>query len=330
MEYKNTNKNTNPNTASGKNGRAEQLDGMIIKGIGGFYYVECGGRVYECRARGALRGGGARSARITPLAGDRCVISVHPDGLASVDKVLERRNFLLRPPLANLDNLFIVVSLCQPQPNALIVDRFISLAEHKGIEPVIVITKLDLAQDNGFGDIYRRAGFTVICADYSSGSREFLDEIRDIMKNKISAFAGNTGAGKSTLLNALCPGLDRETGETSKKLGRGRHTTRETELFSLEFGGKIADTPGFSSFDGEFAEFVYKDELADTFREFADYVPHCRFTGCSHTCEKGCEVLAAVRRGEISQSRHASYVALYNEVKDIREWEKSARVRPQK
>ena len=266
-----------------------------MKGIGGFYYVECGDKVYECRARGVLRGGGARSARITPLAGDRCLISVHPDGLASVDSILERRNFLLRPPLANLDNLFIVVSLCQPQPNALIVDRFISLAEYKEIEPVIVITKLDLTEDNGFGDIYRKAGFTVIDADYSSESRDFLDEIRGIMKNKISAFAGNTGAGKSTLLNALCPGLNRETGETSKKLGRGRHTTRETELFSLDFGGKIADTPGFSSFDGEFAEFVYK---------------------------KGCEVLAAVQRGEISQSRHDSYVSLYNEVKDIKEWEK--------
>ena len=144
------------------------------------------------------------------------------------------------------------------------------------------------------------------------------------MKDKTSAFAGNTGAGKSTLLNALCPGLDRETGETSKKLGRGRHTTRETELFSLASGGRIADTPGFSSFDGEFAEFVYKEELADTFREFADYAPDCRFTGCSHTCEKGCEVLAAVKRGDISPSRHASYVALYNEVKDIKEWEKSS------
>ena len=184
----------------------------------------------------------------------------------------------------------------------------------------------DFWHDNGFGEIYRRAGFTVIRADYTSESREFLGEIREIMKNKICAFAGNTGAGKSTLLNALCPGLDRETGETSKKLGRGRHTTRETELFSVDSGGctagRIADTPGFSSFDGEFAEFVYKDELADTFREFADYAPHCRFTGCSHTCEKGCEVLAALQRGEISPSRHNSYVALYNEVKDIREWEK--------
>jgi len=298
------------------------LEGVITKGIGGFYYVEAGGVIYECRARGALRGGGARAKRITPLAGDRCVISVHPDGLASVDSILERRNFLLRPPLANLDVLFIVVSLRDPQPNALIVDRFISLSEHKGIEPVIVITKLDIADEKGFGDIYARAGFTVIRADYDDEEGGFLDEIRGIMKDKICAFAGNTGAGKSTLLNALCPGLNRETGETSKKLGRGRHTTRETELFTLDFGGKIADTPGFSSFDGDFAEFVYKDELADTFREFADYAPYCRFTGCSHTCEKGCEVIAAVERGEISRSRHDSYVALYNEVKDIKEWEK--------
>ena len=128
---------------------AVRLEGMIIKGVGGFYYVECGDRVYECRARGVLRGGAGRE-RITPLAGDRCVISVHPDGLASVDSILERRNFLLRPPLANLDVLFIVVSLRDPQPNPLTVDRFISLAEYKGIEPVIVITKLDLMDDDGF------------------------------------------------------------------------------------------------------------------------------------------------------------------------------------
>ena len=301
----------------------QEREGIIIKGIGGFYYVEADGVVYECRGRGALRGRGGKnpSEGITPLAGDRCVISVYQNGLASLDKILERRNCLARPPIANLDNLFIVVSTCEPQPNSLTVDRFVSLAEYKAIEPVIVLTKLDKAADDGFGNIYRKAGFTVIEADYS-GAREFLDQIRSMMRNKISAFAGNTGVGKSTLLNALCPQLNRETGETSRKLGRGRHTTRETELFSLDFGGRIADTPGFLSFDGEFAEFVYKEDLPDTFREFADYVGQCRFTGCSHTCEKGCAVLAAVRRGEISQSRHASYTALYNEVKDIKEWER--------
>lgn len=302
---------------------SEKYKGIIIKGIGGFYYVEVDGVIYECRGRGALRGRGGKSASagITPLAGDRCVISVYPNGFASLDSILERRNYLMRPPVANLDNLFIVVSSCEPQPNSLTADRFISLAEYKGIEPILVLTKLDKASDGGFGDIYRRAGFTVIEADYSDDCR-FLDEIRNIMRGKVSAFAGNTGVGKSTLLNALCPGLNRQTGETSRKLGRGRHTTRETELFTLDFGGRIADTPGFSSFDGEFAEFVCKEDLPDTFREFADYVSECRFTGCSHTCEKGCAVLEAVRRGEISQSRHANYVALYNEVKDIKEWEK--------
>lgn len=304
-----------------------QLEGIIIKGIGGFYYVEADGQVYECRGRGTLRGRGgkAASAGITPLAGDRCVISVYENGLASLDRILERRNFLMRPPVANLDNLFIVVSACEPQPNALTVDRFVSLAEHKGIEPVLVLTKLDKASDEGFGDIYRKAGFTVIDADYGGNEQErqaFLDAIREIMRDKISAFAGNTGVGKSTLLNALCPALERETGETSRKLGRGRHTTRETELFTLDFGGRIADTPGFSSFDSEFSEIVYKEDLPDTFREFAQYVGQCRFTGCSHTCEKGCEVLAAVERGEIAPSRHADYVTLYNEVKDIKEWEK--------
>lgn len=310
--------------------RVGQYEGIILKGIGGFYYVEAEGTLYECRGRGALRGRGGKAAAggITPLAGDRCVISVYANGLASLDRILERRNCLMRPPVANLDYLFIVVSACEPQPNALTVDRFISLAEHKGIEPILVLTKLDKARVGGFeaiaafGDIYRQAGFTVIEADYADESAAFLDEIRALMKDKISAFAGNTGVGKSTLLNALCPELNRETGETSRKLGRGRHTTRETELFSLDFGGRIADTPGFSSFDSEFSEFVYKEDLPDTFREFAEYVGQCKFTGCSHTCEKGCAVLEAVQQGKISPTRHADYVTLYNEVKDIKEWEK--------
>lgn len=299
---------------------AKEYEGIIIKGIGGFYYVEAGDMVYECRGRGSLRGK-AKGDRITPLAGDRCIITVPPDGLASLDKILERRNYLMRPPLANLDNLFIVVSTCDPRPNTLVIDRFTALAEHKGINPVIVLTKLDLADDGGLGEIYRNAGFTVIEADYSSDGAGFADEIRGIMRDKISGFAGNTGVGKSTLLNTICPELRRETGEVSKKLGRGRHTTRETELFSLSFGGRIADTPGFSSFDGEFAEYILKEDLPGAFREFADYAADCKFTGCSHTCEKGCAVLAAVNEGKIAQSRHDSYVALYNEVKDIKEWE---------
>lgn len=301
---------------------AKEYEGIIIKGIGGFYYVEVADTVYECRGRGILRGKGSREERVTPLAGDRGVITVHSNGSASLDRILERRNYLMRPPLANLDNLFIVASVCDPLPNTLVIDRFISLAEYKGINPVIVLTKLDVAEDGGIGDIYRNAGFTVIEARYNDLTSEFAEEIRDIMRCKISGFAGNTGVGKSTLLNAMCPELNRETGEISRKLGRGRHTTRETELFNLPFGGKIADTPGFSSFDGEFAEYVYKEDLPDTFREFSDYARQCKFTGCSHTCEKGCAVLEAVNCGKIAKSRHDDYVTLYNEVKDIKEWEK--------
>lgn len=301
---------------------SKEYEGIIIKGIGGFYYVEVADTIYECRGRGTLRGKSSRTDRITPLAGDRCVITVHSSGMASLDKILERRNYLMRPPLANLDNLFIVVSVCDPQPNLLVIDRFISLAEHKRINPVIVLTKLDMSDDRGIGEIYRNAGFTVIEAEYNSGNSKFADEIRGIMRGKINGFAGNTGVGKSTLLNAICPELKRETGEISKKLGRGRHTTRETELFALPFGGKIADTPGFSSFDGDFAEYVYKEDLPDAFREFADYSELCKFTGCSHTCEKGCAVLEAVNSGKIAKSRHDNYVTLYNEVKDIKEWER--------
>lgn len=305
-----------------KENEAKQYEGIIIKGIGGFYYVEVADTVYECRGRGSLRGKAPKGERITPLAGDRCIISVHSGGLASLDRILERRNSLMRPPLANLDNLFIVVSACDPQPNTMIIDRFIALAEHKEIEPIIVFTKLDLSDDGGLCELYRKAGFTVIAADYETSQNGYAEKIKLLMKDKISGFAGNTGVGKSTLLNKICPELRRETGEISKKLGRGRHTTRETELFPLSFGGKIADTPGFSSFDGEFAEYIYKEDLPNAFREFAEYEGECQFTGCSHTCEKGCAVLDAVRSGDIAKSRHESYVALYNEVKDIKDWEK--------
>lgn len=302
-----------------------QHEGVLLSGIGGLYRVRTeDGRVVECRARGALRGRGGRSERVTPLAGDRCLITEHAVGTASLDRVLERRNYLLRPPLANLDVLFIVVSMCDPRPNTLVVDRLISLAEYKGIEPVMLLTKLDAADENGFGDIYRQAGFDVIPIHYEDGAagETGLDGVREIMRGRLCAFAGNTGVGKSTLLNALCPGLRLETGETSKKLGRGRHTTRATELFPSEGGGLIADTPGFSSFDGAFAEVVYKEDLPRTFREFAPYVDECRFTGCSHTCEKGCAVLEAVRAGKIAPSRHESYLLLYREVRDIHDWEK--------
>lgn len=271
--------------------------------------------VYECKARGSFR-----NQKITPLVGDDVEISINTNAENTIDKIAERKNSLVRPPLANLDTLFIVASIVDPKINTLIIDKLIAIAEYKHIEPVIVFTKTDLEQDYArYKDIYTKAGFKVIVCDNPKGTG--ADEIRAMLSGKISAFTGNTGVGKSTLLNNISPALSLETGETSKKLGRGRHTTRHCELFSIA-GGYIADTPGFSSLDFERCEKILKDDLPYCFREFEPYLNDCKFiTSCSHTNDKGCAVCSAVERGEISKSRHESYIAMYNDVKDIKEWQ---------
>jgi ribosome biogenesis GTPase len=226
---------------------------------------------------------------------------------------------LIRPPLANLDTLFIVSSIVDPKINPPIIDKLIAIAEFKHIEPVIVLTKTDLNSDyQQYIDIYESAGFKVVVCDNTTGSG--ADEIRAMLKGKICAFTGNTGVGKSTLLNNIFPNLDLATGETSKKLGRGRHTTRHCELFKTD-GGYIADTPGFSSLDFERCEKILKDDLPYCFREFEPYLDNCKFTTCTHVNDKGCAVCQAVNDGKISKSRHDSYVTMYNDVKDIKQWQ---------
>lgn len=240
--------------------------GKIIKGIGGFYYVDCDGEVFECKARGSFRKQG-----ITPLVGDNVNISVFDNSENAIETILPRKNELIRPPLANLDSLFIVASLVDPKINTLILDNLIAIAEYKKIEPVIVLTKIDL-DDNAdkYKSIYENAGFKVVLCD-NTDSRG-ADEIRTLLGGKCSAFTGNTGVGKSSLLNNIFPTLNLATGETSKKLGRGRHTTRHSELFKVD-GGYIADTPGFSSLDFQRCEKILKDDLPHCFREFEDFLP---------------------------------------------------------
>ncbi len=290
------------------------FEGIIIKGIGGFYYVEVAETVYECKARGVFR-----KQNITPTVGDRCIIEVPETGFASIAEILPRKNILIRPTLANLDKLIIVVSACRPKPNYLIIDRLTSSAEDKGIKPVVVITKADLAPIDELYDVYSKACIETIAIDYRTG--EGIDKVRDELKNCISGFAGNSGVGKSTLINAVEPKLKLATGEISDKLGRGRHTTRSAELFNLSFGGKIADTPGFASFDGDFGEPINKDNLQFCFPEFESYIGKCKFTSCAHLCERGCEIVSAVERGEISSQRHESYCTLYREAKERKEWQ---------
>lgn len=291
------------------------MNGRLMKGIGGFYYVETADGVFECKARGIFR-----KKKITPLVGDYVSITVNENAENTIDEISERKNSLVRPPLANLDQLFVVSSVIEPKFNVSVVDRIVAIAEYKNIEPVIVITKIDLDSSyEKYCDIYTNAGFKVILCDNIKGAG--AEQIRSLLKDKTSAFTGNTGVGKSSLLNAIDAGLSLETGETSRKLGRGRHTTRHCELYRVA-GGYVADTPGFSSLDFEKGEKIMKEDLPYCFREFLPYLEKCKFqNNCSHINDKGCAVVQAVKNGEISADRHNSYTELYNEVKDIKEWE---------
>ncbi len=285
------------------------MNGIIVKCLGGLYTVESPDGIYECKARGVFRNKG-----ISPYVGDKVEFS---DGVIS--EIIERRNCIIRPPLANLDQLIFIVSTCSPSPNYLLLDKFIAIAEFKGITPAVVITKTDLGSGSEICGIYDKIGIDVLEVDYSD--TDSIEQVRALLKGKISAFTGNSGAGKSTLLNALYPQLNIPTAEISKKLGRGRHTTRHAELYRLEGGGYIADTPGFSTFETNRYDIIRKEELSDCFREFAEFSDNCRFKDCSHTCEKGCSVIKAVKDGVISESRHNSYCAMYEEAKQLKEWE---------
>lgn len=290
------------------------VQGIILQSVGGFYYVEAADAVYTCRARGLFRRQG-----MTPVAGDRVIITVENGDTGTVTDVLPRKNVLVRPPVANLDVLVLVASVCQPRTNTLVLDKMIAIAENKDICPIIVINKSDLGDPSELESIYRTTGldwYTV-----SAHNPDSIDPLRRRLAGQISAFAGNSGVGKSSILNAIDPKLVLPTGEISQKLGRGRHTTRTATLYHMA-DGFIVDTPGFSSLDMEQVEPIDKQDLAYCFREFADYEGTCRFTGCAHYKEPGCSVRQAVAEGKISQSRYDSYVAMYEAVKDKREWEK--------
>ena len=287
--------------------------GIIIKITGGFYYVEAADGVFECKARGVFRKRGT-----SPLVGDYVDITVPDDGYCSIDAIRERRNSLVRPALANLDNLMIVSSVKEPEVNLYLIDKMTAAAVSKEITPIVVFSKSDLGSAEKLVEIYRAVG--IHAYEFSSVDNRGLDEIKAELKDKVTAFCGNSGVGKSTLLNALFPDLQLQTGEISDKLGRGRHTTRTVELFR-KHGGYIADTPGFSTVDIERFELIRKDELKFAFPEFEDYFGTCKFNSCNHVCEQGCRVIEAVESGVIPRSRHESYVRMYNEIKDIKEWQ---------
>jgi len=291
------------------------MEGLIIRSLGGFYTVRSeDGTLTECRGRGKFR-----KDQLTLLVGDHCRFEPTEPGCGSITAIKERRNFLLRPPVANIDRLALVVSLAEPAPNALVLDQLTAIAAHRHIPVVFLFTKPDLSAPDEWVQLYRTAGYD--CAVINNLTGEGAADAAALLGEGITVFCGNSGAGKSSLLNTLYPDLQLATGEISQKLGRGRHTTRHVELYQNGMGGYICDTPGFSAVEFARSERMLAAELAECFPEFAEYAPHCRFNGCSHRTEKGCAVREALAEGLIPESRHRSYCAIYEELKDIKEWE---------
>lgn len=288
--------------------------GRIEKALSGFYYVNTGGETLQCRARGKFRREG-----LSPLVGDWVQVRELGNGEGFVEAVEARRNQFARPAAANIDQLVILASAAIPVTEPYLIDRIASIAALKGCQVLLCLNKCDLDSADELYDIYSRSAIPVLRVSAVTG--QGLDALREAIHGKLSAFTGNSGVGKSSVLNALLPSLALPVGEVSKALGRGRHTTRHVELFSLGEDTYIIDTPGFSSFDTAEMDLALKQHLPETFPEFAPYVSDCRFTGCTHTKEKGCRVLQAVKDGLIPASRHRSYVRLYDELKDVKEWQ---------
>lgn len=303
----------------------EMMNGTIMSCNGGLYTVDCGGKDIFCRARGSFRHDAEK-----PTVGDTVNVLPEKEGDYAITGICSRKNSLIRPPLCNLDILFVCAASSKPEPSTLIIDKMVTIAEHNKITPVIVITKseLDRPRADSLVNDYRKCGFDAF--EVSSPSREGIDGLRDYVLSecpgKISAVAGVSGVGKSTLLNALFPSLSQCTGEISQKISRGKNTTRLTELFRLSSlcgaeSGYFADTPGFSMIDFVRFNFYTKEDLPFVFREFQPYLTECRYTKCTHLKEEGCAIIDAVKRGDIPQSRHESYKALYEDLKNKHEWD---------
>ena len=281
------------------------MQGIIIKSLAGFYYVEADGQVYQTRARGNFRKKGQ-----TPYVGDLVDFSAEDQSEGYILKIHERKNSLVRPPIVNIDQAVVIMSAKEPDFNANLLDRFLVLLEQKTIEPLIYISKLDLVEDrsqlDAYKAIYKKIGYPFLSS---------LEELLPHLENKVTVFMGQTGVGKSTLLNRIAPDLALETGQISDSLGRGRHTTRAVSFYNVN-GGKIADTPGFSSLDYEVKE---SELLNDCFPELAEVSQGCKFRTCTHTHEPACAVKLALETGKVAQSRYDNYLQFLSEIEQTRE-----------
>jgi ribosome biogenesis GTPase len=285
-----------------------------LKALSGFYYVGTAEGIVSCRARGRFRLDG-----VSPLVGDRADISIGSGGSGTITGIHPRKNYFLRPAVANIDCMVVLACAVNPVTDPFLIDRVTALSENAGCETVICISKADLDSGDALFAIYEGTGHTLIRTSAVTGAG--LLRLREAIAGKLCVFTGNSGVGKSRLLNALSPELKLRVGEVSDKLGRGRHTTRHIEIFSLGGGAFIADTPGFSAFDTDRTGHIPKERLQYTFREFAPHLGKCRFQDCAHLTEPGCAVREAVAKGEISGSRHESYARRYEAAAQIKDWE---------
>ena len=289
-------------------------EGIIVKALSGFYYVRTDAGILECKARGRFRLDGT-----SPLVGDRVQYSVDSAGRGRIDTLERRRNFFIRPAVANIDALVFVAANVNPVTDPYLIDRVSVIAEEAGCELIVCINKTDLDPGEALEKLYREAGYPVILTSAENGSG--IEALRSALAGKVCAFTGNSGVGKSSLLNRLSPGLALKTAEVSDKLGRGKHTTRHVELFDLGENTYLADTPGYASFELEMMKIIPKEELAADFRDFRPYLGQCRFLDCAHRKEPGCAVTEAVAEGKIAQSRYRSYERLYELSAQHKAWE---------
>lgn len=287
------------------------MQGKIIKGIAGFYYVQTKNGVYECKAKGSFR-----NRKLKPYVGDNVEITVLNEETkkGNLDEILERKNFLIRPAVANVDQTLVIFAAAKPDPNLNLLDRFLIMMEQKDIPVVLVFNKKDVAEQEKLAElarIYENCGYQVLSV--SALQEDGISEIKEILKGKTSTVAGPSGVGKSSIINLLQSDIQMETGDISEKIERGKHTTRHSELIAIEEETYIFDTPGFSSL---YVTDMEKEELKDYFPEFAQYEEGCKFLGCVHVNEPVCGVKDALKEGKISQSRYDNYKLLYEELKE--------------